>query len=987
MLKIKYILIIFVSLMFCGPLIQAQDSSDKKILILYKQRESGYENTVNYLGYILKEAGFSWDSADIETLLKEKKASDLSDYTGVLASYQTPDMINADKYPYFLIDLIDAGKKVVLIGNYGAYQNLAYRENNRPVKWNESLKNINSFFYSFGLEFYFGWTGTAENMRITLKDSAMVEYQAPIDLGQIKYYQLFKSVNPSNRVHLEIERTDVPDSKSAIVVQTPYGGMILEGYSYFWDAGSARIVQRVNMAEFFKNCFLSDIVKFEPRFNFMSQKELRKKYPLPKIKNDALKHVKNEEKRNVLIYFKTEEAKEAELSITYRRLNLALNHLGLNAIYWSDAKGLPGESVMKDCRGVITWHLSAQMRNADAYGNWLIKQIKKKRKVIIFENYGADIDFYNQTRTDKASEVFKALGFEYSDLRPNIPARFPVISRKDDKIVGFEQPLDAKQLVYQNKIKSVLPQNKTILSVNDYANGEIALVAVSPFGAIAMGNSAFYFSLVNDDRIDKIRKVLDGKMSIYDVEELKQGKWVINPFIFLAQALGIENYPMPDYTTLNGSRIFMSHIDADGFESVSGIDNIHYAGSFVLNEIFSKYPDIKFSCSMLPEYIASRGNRYYNRSADIARKIYQLPNVEPATHSNAHPFNWVGGDPYVINPGSYPAKIGHTKPDLINEIWVGKLYMDKNLTPEGKECSLILWSGLCNPDEETLRITKAAGMENINGGDPIYDDKFDSISNLCPLGINKGKYWQLHTAARNDYLYMNSLQGKWDGMKNVVRHYEKTGFPYRLMPMDLYFHFYSGLSLESIDSLKYVLDYVKTQDAVSIFTSEYCRIAGDFINMRVWREKNGDWRFLTKGHLRTLRFDKIVFPDMVKSEGIMGYCTINDNIYIHLDNSKEYRLVLAEKEKHIPHLHSSTFKINTFKNENGNIKITFNAGSKGSIKIADLIPEANYKITVTDANKQSIISSDVKVDYSGMYIFQEYLPDIYVDYEIQVVKQ
>ena len=60
------------------------------------------------------------------------------------------------------------------------------------------------------------------------------EATEPIRQSDLNYYQLYKSVNPENRIFFELERTDMPFSRSALNVITPFGGMILEGYPFFW---------------------------------------------------------------------------------------------------------------------------------------------------------------------------------------------------------------------------------------------------------------------------------------------------------------------------------------------------------------------------------------------------------------------------------------------------------------------------------------------------------------------------------------------------------------------------------------------------------------------------------------------------------------------------------------------------------------------------------------------------------------------------------
>ncbi|HIG27598.1 MAG TPA: hypothetical protein EYQ50_07265 [Verrucomicrobiales bacterium] len=45
--------------------------------------------------------------------------------------------------------------------------------------------------------------------------------------------------------------------------------------------------------------------------------------------------------------------------------------------------------------------------------------------------------------------------------------------------------------------------------------------------------------------------------------------WCLDPFKYLRQALDIHDFPIPDTTTRDGVRLFASHVDGDGFSSIS----------------------------------------------------------------------------------------------------------------------------------------------------------------------------------------------------------------------------------------------------------------------------------------------------------------------------------------------------------------------------------------------------------------------------------
>ncbi|MEA1946776.1 MAG: hypothetical protein U9N83_05680 [Thermodesulfobacteriota bacterium] len=229
-----------------------------KILMLYKERDPDHEGILHILTGFIDKAGFTWDKMDVEKLLMEKDKINLSQYKGIMTCYQTSRMVGGDVYPYWLVKQMEAGRRILIIGSYGAYQGLIPKPDGTLIERSESIKTINTFFRPFGLEFRFGWTGEVKNLSITKKVEDMVEHEVKLKPEDINYYQFYKSVNPENRVYLEIERKDMFDSKSAFIVHTPFGGMILEGYGYLWDSKKKKTLQRVDMVRFIKEALEGD---------------------------------------------------------------------------------------------------------------------------------------------------------------------------------------------------------------------------------------------------------------------------------------------------------------------------------------------------------------------------------------------------------------------------------------------------------------------------------------------------------------------------------------------------------------------------------------------------------------------------------------------------------------------------------------------------------------------------------------------------------
>ncbi|MEA1948307.1 MAG: hypothetical protein U9N83_13505, partial [Thermodesulfobacteriota bacterium] len=178
-------------------------SQGTKILVLFKERDPHHEGIVNFLTGFLNQAGYEFDTRDVEALLVENP--DMAPYSGIMTCYQTSQMVGGDIYPHWLVKQMEAGRRILIIGSYGAYQGMIHKPDGSFVEWNESTQTINTFFHPFGLEFYFAFTGDSNKLRLVTADKKYAQFQAPITQKDLNYYQLYKTVNPENRILFELE--------------------------------------------------------------------------------------------------------------------------------------------------------------------------------------------------------------------------------------------------------------------------------------------------------------------------------------------------------------------------------------------------------------------------------------------------------------------------------------------------------------------------------------------------------------------------------------------------------------------------------------------------------------------------------------------------------------------------------------------------------------------------------------------------------------
>jgi len=948
-------------------------TNSNKILVLYKERDPDHVGIVQILTNYLSQAGYAYESRDVEQLLVDNP--DTSSYIGIMTAYQTSQMINGDKYPAWLVTQMEAGKRILIIGSYGAYQGRVKNKHSEYVEWNESTQTINTFFHPFGLEFYFAFTGNNSLLQLVKADKDYAQFEEPITQKNLNYYQLFKSVNRDNKIYFSVKRKDIVDSESAFNVITPFGGMILEGYSYFWDPVRKKNIARVNFPKFMKQVFSAKSPEV-PKFKIQTHADLVKKYPLPDrpaptLLPDAEK-IDNEISRRVLVVYKKSEAPNLEEMPFYNRCSLILEYYGLIPVYRAVEDGLPDDSFMNNFYGIATWHTKIHMAHAQEYGDWLYRQIANGKHIVMLQEYGASIDSGTEEPVTNQAKVFAALGIKYERHENKRLSSSPVLRYMDKFMLGYEKKFDPESITFSDAYKSIDSNNKVFLSYTDKELGIVDLGIITKNGGVSLEQTPYYFPSYDSERVALIRKALNGSVAPEVAEQETLGAWYLNPFMFFSAAFDLKDYPAPDVTTLNGSRIFYAHIDGDGLDSVSLIDGAHSAGFKVYEEVLKKYTNIPTTVSVITKFVERAGNEYHHPNVVLARNIYRLPNVDMAVHAATHPFDWVGGDPYIVNPDSYPYKIGYRKHNLLEEIWGAKLFADINLAPDGKKTTTLFWSGATNPDENALEIVWRSGMHNLNGGDPRFDDEYPSLSGLTPYELPFGPYRQYFTSAQNDYIYTLYLTGDWGGQKKLLQHFEKTDKPYRVYPMNLYYHFYSGIKTDSMEALHYIYSYIDSIDAASMYATNYLEIIEDFYQTRIGFDGKAYW-IKNNGFLRTIRFNKPTHVNVKESQGVLGYLISNDKTYVHMDGSKNHKIVLSRSQPSIPYFIQATQFIDS-SYYSGN-KLLFDLRGFGNtlLKIGGLKPKTLYTISL-HSSTADMKTSQVRSNAEGIVEYRTILP-------------
>lgn len=635
-------------------------------------------------------------------------------------------------------------------------------------------------------------------------------------------------------------------------------------------------------------------------------------------------------KRKVLVFYNSVEERDARSNLFLEGFAMPLNYFGiLYEIRDVNKRPLPDEKEMEQYLGVFTTFSDEIMVEPEEYLNWLIKQQKNKRKVIIAGNIGAGRDLNDKT-VDSAliKRVYSNLGFSWQGNATNARTRL-LYDYVDQKQMNFERKLP----LFPSRYIPIVPADEQAKSwvtvkIKGKPGSEGCVVGVSPTGGFA----------------------LDGYIRWQDpVNYLKQ--WYLNPFEFLKQSLDLTGLPALTPTTLNGLRVAFAHIDGDGFAGYTEIDKNKNCGEIIMERIFARY-DFPNSASVIageinPDVRGSPAN------VELARTLFEMENIEPASHSYTHPFAWNEklrdspdyADSFVI--GQYE-KDGY-KFNAKYEIVDSCEYISTDLAPPTRPCKTLFWSGMCDPTEDQVAIATKAGILNLNGGDTVFDARRNSYFGVSPLYRELGKESQIYTGQANENILTNLWEGPFFGFRNIVETMKRTGSPRRIMPIDIYYHFYSGEKFASLKALEDVYDWVVAQDCANIYASAYIKMVEGYLSGKIEIIDADSFSVTDYGNCLSLRLggaDKV--PDLSRCKNVLGYDVQPEGIFVHLNPGKERAEVVL----------SSNLKVNSdfayIKNGSGWIsdlqhfqrgaRFIFECFGNGKIVVGGLKPDQTYKV-------------------------------------------
>jgi hypothetical protein len=376
-------------------------------------------------------------------------------------------------------------------------------------------------------------------------------------------------------------------------------------------------------------------------------------------------------------------------------------------------------------------------------------------------------------------------------------------------------------------------------------------------------------------------------------------RWDLDPYRFLSEALGVAGTPRPDVTTAFGLRAAFSTIDGDGL--LNGTQDFpgtpRLAGMVIRDDVLARL-QIPVTVSFIMGELELPGP-HQDEALPLARSIAALPNVQIGSHGYTHPLDWVKGRLGIPVPGF--------QYDPVTEVVAGIEHTNRLVTPTDRRTEIFLWTGDCRPPVSAIEACAKLGVLELNGGDARFDDDYPSVSGVSPLSRWVDGRRQTYTGASNENLYTDLWTENFGGFRKVIETFIHSGSPRRLLPVHVYYHYYTGERVAAVRSLNEVYAWCQQQPLCWITAADYVRRVRGFQTASLGRLDDGWW--IEHAGCPTIRFDDESRPlDWSRCRGVIGENQVGSTRYCELDaGQKRAEIHFATKASpSMPHVISST---------------------------------------------------------------------------------
>ncbi len=692
--------------------------------------------------------------------------------------------------------------------------------------------------------------------------------------------------------------------------------------------------------------------------------------------------------RHVLAFWDSRVNQAVEESLVHRMLEMPLNHLGIDVLYYDIHTPLPDLSQRKDILGILLcFHEETKMKDPKAFIEWAVQAIHLGKKVVIMRNGGfyADLDG-NYMPSSVSNRLLEQLGITHTQKYIDYPFGYKVLSASDKLYPAERNYPSILPSFYITKAFDPKACCYLKVGIPGQPDSEADLIVIHPHGAYVADYFANSYQFSTDPRMQQ---------------------WFIDPFHFFELIFPREGLPIPDTTTLVGRRIFYSTLHGDNWNTKTAIEGqTKYCSEVLLENVILPNQDIPVTVGVVaadvdPSWEAKP------QSQEIARKYFQLPQVEAASHTYSHPFAWdffrTGTpDKELFYLHRYPSKtwqnsflswfrakyystlnkaeLKHLKEDpfsgydtaltwkyatprayanepfnLEREI-KGSVSFLNGLAPTKKTIQTLIWSGDGRPWGRAISLCEEQHLTHIGGGFVQFDAEYPSLLFVYPLGRKPEGKIQIYSSANAENIYTHGWSNRFYGFQYLPETLKNTETPRRIKPILLYYHSYSGEFLSSLHAVLKNIEYIRSTHPIAIQTSRFCHLAEGFYSIEIEPLSSSSWKFHHRKGLQTIRFDHAhQVVDFPNSHGILGYKEYQGSLYVHLDPAIEEPILALGEGPPTPHLEESSWEIWDLKMSPS--QISFSSRGFGTMAMTwKNVPIGTYRIGFGKAAQEKEIA-------------------------------
>lgn len=658
--------------------------------------------------------------------------------------------------------------------------------------------------------------------------------------------------------------------------------------------------------------------------------------------------------------------------------------------------------------GFIPWVTNPEL---DVLGVGLV-EVMPRRVLMVTKPIVDEYAYQNAPDIVRTTSILNAMGYavDYAPINRTLP-NYPLIGRYAGVVVALQDETDAKTnndfsdwlgALKQSQVPILLLGNVSYLRNSQLAKAfglQIGPVTTVRSVEVDMQTAQIgferqpdlerfgFFPLTSNQPIqtwlsykaDSTKKQVAVGMTswggfalssgLVSASQTEQGYdyWVVNPYSLFERGLQLKSMPLPDTTTENGRRLLTVHNDGNGFADRAEMQGTPFSSKVVLDAIVKKYP-LPMSMSVIEGEISSFGVHAKDSRAleKIARDMFAQPNVEIASHSYSHPFNWgvTAGDRSEVNRyQAYNLLIPNYRPSIQREIEGSIDYINNYLAPKNKKVMMFNWSGDFNPSKEALRLVEALNVASVNGGETKATFSHNTLTKVGPVGMNKDGVFQVFSPNQNESAYTNYWTGPFYGFERVLETYQLTDSPRRIKPVGVYFNTYLASKPEGLASLKKVLNWTMSQSLHPVFMSDYVRKARDFNQVVVAKRIDNRWEVRGLDNLKELRLPQDMgYPDLSNSSNISGFNDEQGMRYLHaVGNQVGFSLV--DTEQQLPYLISANATVTRFERTPSGFKLQLS----GQVPLSFSLNASNCQVNSHEKLNSSASATSTHRQFSSRY--------------------